>query len=407
MQAYAEGFALTQWSARGTALSDGLVARGGDPSSIAYNAATITNLEGTQVAAGMLLVSANGKINADIRKEGGLDRVSASNHADATIYPQAYITHKLNDKLWLGFGVFSRFGVDNEYGDNWVGRYNVTDISLYTVSAVPTLAFKVNDRLSLSLGIEAMYASFDLNSQVPVMTKDDIFDNKMYLDATDWGYGVHLGALLKITDKLDLGLAYKSRVKLDLNGDVSFARTTDNQLADQDQVPHSINSRMSGDLILPDSIALALNYQILDNLSFEIGTMWTNWSQFDSLNFHYDSDFTLKNRKNFKDGWKFNASVEYSPKEWLTLRGGIWHETKIMDEAYADYLFTSNGGTGIALGVGFNWDNWNLDMAYSHIWIDSLEIYNERLDNKVSNIAWSKCHDTTSDNFSVTVSYKF
>ena len=49
----AEGFAMTQWSARGLALAGGMVGRADDPSAIAYNAAGITLLPGTQVMGGI------------------------------------------------------------------------------------------------------------------------------------------------------------------------------------------------------------------------------------------------------------------------------------------------------------------------------------------------------------------
>lgn len=50
--AKAEGFSLTQWSARGLALAGGMVGRADDPSAIAYNAAGITRLPGTHVMVG-------------------------------------------------------------------------------------------------------------------------------------------------------------------------------------------------------------------------------------------------------------------------------------------------------------------------------------------------------------------
>ena len=51
--AMAEGFALTEWSARGLGLASGMVGRADDVSAIAYNAAGITQLPGVQVMGGM------------------------------------------------------------------------------------------------------------------------------------------------------------------------------------------------------------------------------------------------------------------------------------------------------------------------------------------------------------------
>ena len=55
--ALAEGFALTEWSSRGLSLAGGLVGRADDPSAIAYNAAGITQLPGTQLMGGFAAIA--------------------------------------------------------------------------------------------------------------------------------------------------------------------------------------------------------------------------------------------------------------------------------------------------------------------------------------------------------------
>ncbi|MGN1038421.1 MAG: outer membrane protein transport protein, partial [Mailhella sp.] len=52
-KAQAEGFAIMENSARGMGLAGGLIARGGDASTLAYNPAAMTLLEGTQMQANL------------------------------------------------------------------------------------------------------------------------------------------------------------------------------------------------------------------------------------------------------------------------------------------------------------------------------------------------------------------
>ena len=63
--AMAEGFALTEWSARGLGLASGMVGRADDVSAIAYNAAGITQLPGVQVMGGMGLIAPMGTLSLD------------------------------------------------------------------------------------------------------------------------------------------------------------------------------------------------------------------------------------------------------------------------------------------------------------------------------------------------------
>lgn len=111
----AEGFALTEWSSRGLSLAGGMVGRADDPSAIAYNAAGITQLPGTHVMGGFAAIAPMGTIDLDL-DNGSHTSTTTKPHIWAA--PHAYITHQLNDRFWLGLGLFSRFGLGNEFADN-------------------------------------------------------------------------------------------------------------------------------------------------------------------------------------------------------------------------------------------------------------------------------------------------
>ena len=409
----AEGFARTEWSARGLSLAGGMVGRADDPSAIAYNAAGITQLPGTQVMAGFAAIAPRNNLELDL-KDGSHASQTSRSHIWST--PHAYLTHQLNDRFWLGLGLVSRFGLDHEFTDDWAGRYNMTDINFKTFSLVPTVAMRVNDVLSLSAGVEIMYARFNMGRQIPSYQRIDPGqmkngpDSKMTLDGTDWGVGAHLGVHLRMTDELSLGFAYKSPVVLHIGGTADFSRRHENMLADQSEVPHTINTHMHGTVRLPDSFAMGLAYRPLDNLNFEVGTVFTRWSTYDSQNISLDSGFQYGERKNWHDGWNFNASVEYDPLDWLALRAGVWYETPVTNEAHADFMVPSHGRTGVSVGTGFQWDNWRLDVAYAHIWERGLD-YSETdvtgIRSSVSNIISGNSRNTGADIYSVSIGYTF
>ena len=158
-----------------------------------------------------------------------------------------------------------------------------------------------------------------------------------------------------MTDELSLGFSYKSPVTLNIAGSADFSRHHSNMLADQGQVPHTIDTDVHSTVHLPDSFAVGLAYRPLENLSFEVGTVFTRWSTYDSMNIYFDSDFQSINHKKWRDGWNFNASVEYEPLDWLALRAGIWYETPVTNEAHADFMVPSHGRTGVSVGAGFQY----------------------------------------------------
>ena len=107
-----------------------------------------------------------------------------------------------------------------------------------------------------------------------------------------------------------------------------------------------------------------------------MGTVWTRWSTYNALNIYMDNGYSSINNKEWRDGWNFNGSVEYKPLDWWTLRAGFSYETPVVNESHADFMIPTNGRKTLSVGTGFNWNNWTVDLAYSHLWINSLDYGN-------------------------------
>lgn len=403
--AMAEGFALTEWSARGLGLASGMVGRADDVSAIAYNAAGITQLPGVQVMGGMGLIAPMGTLSLDTTH----GKQETTTKPAVWAAPHAYASWQLNDSLWLGLGVFSRFGLGNSYNQNWTGRYNLYSVNLQTVSAVPTLAWKINDMFSVSAGLEIMNVNLTTEQKAPGLHPGSgihvpSLDHDAEVQASGWGVGGHFGLHARLNDQWSVGLAYKTQVTVNAYGDAKFDGPRAGKLQ------KVTNSDAHGTVQLPDSLALGVAYKPLDNLSFEVGAVWTRWSTYNSLNIYMDNGNQSISHKNWQDGWNFNASVEYEPLDWLALRAGIWYETPVTNEAHADFMVLSHGRTGVSVGAGFQWGNWTLDLAYAHLWVHSLD-YSETdasgIRSSVGNVSTGNSRNTVANIYSATIGYTF
>ena len=374
--ARAEGFALNEWSARGVSLAGGLVGRADEVSALAYNAAGITQLPGTHLMAGLAFIAPMGSIDADLI--GGRKHDTTTKPA-TFLAPHGFASYQLNDDFWLGLGVFSRFGVGNSYAQDWVGRYNVYDVGLQTISFVPTIAWKINEMFSVSAGVEVLYAGFYMGNKIPTMQLTAAGprqgpDNDLQLQGDGWGVGAQFGAHVRFNEQWSLGLAYKSQVTLNINGDVDFGREGErNLLATMGRVPEARNCGANATVQLPDSLALGLAYKPLDELSFEVGAVWTRWSTSNALKIYMDNGYASLNDKTARDGINLNASVEYWPLPWWALRAGVSYETPVLNEKHADFLMPTYGRTTLGLGTGVKWNDLTLDFAYAHLWINSMD----------------------------------
>ncbi len=394
--ALAEGFAMTEWSARGLSLAGGMVGRADDVSALAYNAAGITQLPGIHIMGGMSFVAPYGGIH--------FENTGHTTKTKSTIWTpgHGYASYQLNDKVWLGLGVFTRFGLGNNYADEWQGRYNVHGVGVTTLSAVPTIAYKFNDMFSASFGVEIMYMSMFLNNAVDFRRMGQA-DGSAALEGDGVGIGFHLGLHAKFNEQWSAGLAYKSQVTQNIRGEAKFHHSLPAPFAGLANIPNK--SDIHGTIQLPDSLALGIMYKPLENLSFEVGAIYTRWSTFNHLNIYMDGNPHLNsfNEKNWRDGWNINASVEYAPLDWLTLRAGYWHETDVTDDKHADYLMPTNGRDVISLGVGFKYENWTFDLAYAHLWLYDVD-YTK---SNTSTVSPGKSSNVGADIYSFSIGYTF
>jgi hypothetical protein len=81
-----------------------------------------------------------------------------------------------------GFAVAGNFGSMLDYDDDWAGRYRVQDADLLGVSVMPSIAYRVNDQLSLGAGINGMFDQrVAINNAVP-----SLGDGRLEIDDDTW-----------------------------------------------------------------------------------------------------------------------------------------------------------------------------------------------------------------------------
>ena len=67
----------------------------------------------------------------------------------------------------FGVGGLALTGSALDYDDDWVGRFEATEVSLIVIGAVPSVSYKVTDKLSLGLAVPVMYSDLELEIRVP------------------------------------------------------------------------------------------------------------------------------------------------------------------------------------------------------------------------------------------------
>ena len=398
--ASAEGFAISTLSARGGSFgggaASGMVARADDASAVAYNPAGLTQIEGTQIMGGLAAVA----LNLDIQADNG--HWTTNSHQVWPI-PHAYISHQLNDKFWIGGGIYTRWGLGHSYPDGWASGAGLTlgsalkSITLLTSTINPTLAYKINDVWSMAAGVSYTWGYLSLNNQAYF---DGVHGADVRIHSENGrSFGYNLALHARFNEQWSAGLTYRSHERMKFNGSCRVRGAMKAYLTGQFE-----NTRGKATIVLPDVITLGVAYKPTEKLSFEADVAYTVWSRWRSLDVDLFGLPGIHQQKNWRDTWAFSISAEYWALDWLALRAGFLYETSPLNgEEYHDYFIPTNGRLQYSAGLGFKYQNWTLDFAYIYMQEREVHLSSDSIARTIDG-KFGNGYDHT---FALTLGYKF
>ena len=390
VSSYGAGFALYEYSAKGTAMGGATVANGAEAASLASNPALITELEGTQIQVGATVVVADATTTVD-GDSRSLDR-------NLIPVPNFYITHKWSEDVSLGLGGFTRFGLGGEYQDyaTWAGSALAYKMNLETFSLTPTIAIKANEELSLAMGLEAMIIGFTQEAMLSPLYPTSNY--KLSGSGVNWGGNFSLLYKPQWAEKWAFGAMYRTKVKTDLTGRI---RTGGFSLLSSYNL---INADVVGSIVLPDSITAGLAFKPTDKWTFETGIVGTFWSSYDQILIQYtgeDADRpVIRNLKNYKDTFRINFGTEYKINDTWAVRAGYVFDKSPINEKAMDTMVPVDDRHIASIGAGYATDAWTIDAYYGRIFGENLSGVSTRGET----VKYSHGH---SDLYGITIGYKF
>lgn len=386
------GFALYEYSARGTAMGGAVMANKAEAASLAFNPALITELDGTHVQAGLTV--------ATVEASTSVNGQSRSLKNDVWLLPNFYVTRRLNENVAFGLGGFSRFGLGGEYKNhqNWVGSRLAYKVKLETFSFTPTIAVKANDEFSMAMGLEAMLIGFTQDSQLIPNVPSTWYQ----LDGSGVSWGGNFSFIYRPewAEKWSLGGMYRTKIKQTLDGRLhTGGNPALNSFALYD-------ADAKGSITLPDSISLGLAFEPTEKLTLELDAIATMWSAYDQILIEYkdmESAPTIHNQKNYKDVVRVGLGAEYRLTDAWALRAGYVYDQSPIDEHNMDTLVPADDRHLASVGAGYSFGNWTVDAAYTHVFTRSLRGNS----NTQSGALPMRYFDGSSNMYTLTVGYKF
>lgn len=282
---------------------------------------------------------------------------NGGNVSDDAFVPFFHAVKRINERLAIGFGSYTTFGLNSNYPTTFPARAVADSSEVLTLNLNPSLAWRIDERWALGLGFDALYAEGKLTATAPSTLP--LLD----LAGDDWGYGFNAGLLFEATPSTRFGLHYRSSIDLEIEGRAVSL------------VP-AFNGAATLEVELPDSVEFSAVHDIGD-WSVHGDVMWTNWSVFKQLAPQVTGAPVQPpaTAENWKDSWRFALGTTWRASETWTFRAGVAYDLSPVPEA--NLTLRIPDADRLWLSAGLSWEFtpcWTLDFGYAHIFADDVPI---------------------------------
>jgi len=301
----------------------GLAAKAQNASTVFDNPAGMTYLDRTEIEAGATVM----KLNAPFTTQVGTTATGRSGDTSEWFAGGNFTyVQPLGDGWTFGLSVQNLFGLSLNWQDDWVGRHSSTKEWLIAPQIQPTIAYKVNDWLSVGAGVGLTVGY--LKTYMKVYDPDTVpFEGQAKLRDTAFAVQGNLGAMIQANEDLRIGIRYLTETKLDFNTGVS-TKGIDPTVSLGVEALGGIDLG----LYLPQTLNVAAFYQLNEKWAILGDLGWEDWSRFGKLDvgFGVTGEFAVADIST-NDVYHLGIATQYQFDETLMLSAGFSFDSKLSD----------------------------------------------------------------------------
>ena len=334
--------------------------------------------------------------NASFEDQGSVDVLGQSlggdtdSFFDSALVPALHAVYPVSERLAFGFSLNAPYGLSSTYEDGWAGRYQGLGSELLTVNANPSVAFGINDQLSIGGGINVQYARATLSSAldlgaacfaqigpdtcVPLGLSPQSADGELEVDGDDFSFGYNVGAAFSPIKDVTFGVHFRSRIRHDIEGSAEFTvpdaaliLTSSGAFTDSDG---------TAELPLPGFIEAGAQWQASENVSLYANFIRTFWSDLEELRIDFDNPAQpdAVEELNFQNANRYAVGVDVKlGSDWEVRTGFSFDEGAAVAETRTVRIPDNDRFIG-AVGASYKGlKTWRFDAAYNRFELQDTE----------------------------------
>lgn len=242
------------------------------------------------------------------------------------------MTPVLDERFRLGFSLNVPSGIGTDYGEDWAGRYIVTESSLVYIAVNATASVRVTDWFSLGAELLVLYTESNTKAKIN-NSIEGLPDGEVRFDASGVGLGGVVSALVEVDKVFDfeplvghemptrVGLIYRPKTETEVDGVpemsglgplLSAALLANGLLAQKVEI----------DTNSPQMVGLGLYVEPIERLSFAFDFMWIDMEQFGNVDISI-SELSISTQSDYRDTYATTFSVGYAVTPEIDLLAGF------------------------------------------------------------------------------------
>ncbi len=368
---YAGGYRVSVQGQRAIAMGHTGVAVVNSAELVFFNPAGLVYLENKlTISAGVSVVL------SDVIYQNSALGISSETDSPIATPLNLYGAYKVNDWMSVGLGIYTPYGSRVDWPVDWAGSHLVNTIALSAIYIQPVVSFKLSEHFSIAGGPIFVTGSVNFNRNLSrTLTDIEGERSNVVIDdsgVTNWGWSI--GAMVSPTEDFRIGFNYRSQVILQAKGGEATFANVPNSPA----VPATNGTTtFDAELPLPAELSVGLSYAFYDKWLFAFDYNRQYWSIYESLDIDFGNTTQnpdSRNIRNYKNSSVYRFGLQYEATSKITLRAGYYIDESPVQAGYFAPETPRNDSQGYTGGLSYAiTPKWAVDLSFFYLRFDEVE----------------------------------
>lgn len=300
------------------------------------------------------------------------------------LMPTVFLVSPDMNNFRFGFSITAPNGLSKRWTQPYPRSY-AEEYSLTVSDINPSVSYQIGEMFSLGGGVRLLYSTADVSNFAVQPGTGVAVSRAMDGDTIEWGW--NLAASLRPMDNMNLSVTYRSNVDMDLDGNVDLKTNY--------PAPYAMNTGGNVSIPAPAVLSLSMAYTI-DKATVDLTWDRTYWSEYESIDFHYDtpimhpvlSVFNQSIPKNWDDSDAYRIGLSYELNPTVILMGGFAYDETPVPDATLGFELPDSDAYLYSLGARYRVnEQMELGLAYLYDYKTSRNVSNGIINGEFTNAA--------------------